>query len=247
MDNPPHVIHGEITYEKLLVKLNTVSGGFSNAFATKMRRAVSWVGGTEMCKIDNNDAKFIFFWIAFNAMYSDKEQIGKLPAEKRLHRKFFRKIHAADKRRRIYNAIRETYKKNFSDMIENQYLYDGFWKYINGERKEEVWKQDFENSKALFYRNRENKNIVKTLQNIFDRLYVLRNQLIHGGSTWQSKVNSTQVRDCSKALRILMPTMVDIMMDAPEKDWGESYYPSLDENDNIVNWKLEVLSENNRG
>lgn len=238
MTDPPHVIHGEITYKKLSDKFKAVSHRYSDEYATKIRRAVSWIGGTEQCKIDNNDAKFIFFWIAFNAMYSDKRQIGKRPAEKLFHIKFFKKIYEADKRRRIYNAIKETHHKNFSTMIENKYLFEDYWKFINEDKTEEEWKISFEASKALFYKNREQKNIVKTLRNIFDRLYVLRNQLIHGGSTWNSKVNRTQVQDCAKALKILMPNFVDIMMDNPDTDWGESYYPSLDEDDNVTNWIL---------
>ncbi|WP_425067816.1 hypothetical protein [Reyranella sp.] len=35
---------------------------------------------------------------------------------------------------------------------------------------------------------------------ILDRLYVLRNQLLHGGATWNSSVNRSQVRDGAAVL-----------------------------------------------
>jgi hypothetical protein len=46
--------------------------------------------------------------------------------------------------------------------------------------------------------------------------YVLRNQLVHGGSTWNSGVNSAQVRDGAEILGFLMPLFIDIMMDNPK-------------------------------
>ena len=66
---------------------------------------------------------------------------------------------------------------------------------------------------------------MRTLSFVFDRLYVLRNQLVHGGSTWNSAVNRDQVRDGAVILGFLMPVFVDIMMDHPDEDWGKPFYP----------------------
>ena len=63
---------------------------------------------------------------------------------------------------------------------------------------------------------------------LFDRLYMLRNQLIHGGATWNSTVNRDQLRDGSEILSYLLPIMVDIMMDNPQEDWGRPFYPVVD-------------------
>jgi hypothetical protein len=60
---------------------------------------------------------------------------------------------------------------------------------------------------------------------LFDRLYVLRNQLVYGGAIWNSSVNRDQVRDGTKVLGWLLPVMVDIMMDNPDHDWGKPFYP----------------------
>jgi hypothetical protein len=65
----------------------------------------------------------------------------------------------------------------------------------------------------------------KILSTLFDRLYVLRNQLVHGGATWNSSVNRDQVRDGTAVLGWLLPVMIDIMMDNPDYDWGKPFYP----------------------
>ena len=60
---------------------------------------------------------------------------------------------------------------------------------------------------------------------VFDRLYVLRNQLVHGGATYGSKVNRQQVSDGEKILGILVPAIIDLMIKHPELDFGEILYP----------------------
>lgn len=70
---------------------------------------------------------------------------------------------------------------------------------------------------------------VKILSLVFDRLYVSRNQMVHGGSTWGGKVNRHQVRDGAAILGFLLPVFVDLMMDNPHEDWGVPFYPVVDE------------------
>ncbi len=63
---------------------------------------------------------------------------------------------------------------------------------------------------------------------IFDRLYVLRNQILHGGATWNSSVNRAQVRDGAAIMGFLIPLFVKVMMDHPNQPWGANYYPVMD-------------------
>ena len=60
---------------------------------------------------------------------------------------------------------------------------------------------------------------------VLARLYVLRNQLLHGGATWNGAVNRAQVRDCANLLGKLVPIVIEIMMDHPKHDWGAATYP----------------------
>ena len=60
---------------------------------------------------------------------------------------------------------------------------------------------------------------------LFDRFYVLCNQLIHGGATYNSSVNRDQVRDGRRIVAFLVPILVSLMVSNPEVDWGAPYYP----------------------
>ena len=63
---------------------------------------------------------------------------------------------------------------------------------------------------------------------MFNRRYLLRSQLIHGGTTKNSRINRNQVSDGVAILAILMQMFVDVMMDTGE-DWDRPFYP-------IVQW-----------
>ena len=60
---------------------------------------------------------------------------------------------------------------------------------------------------------------VTVLAIILDRMYTLRNQLVHGGATWNSGVNRDQLRDCSAFLGKLVPYVIQLMMDNPNTLW----------------------------
>jgi len=69
------------------------------------------------------------------------------------------------------------------------------------------------------------QKVVDLLEVVLDRLYTLRNQLVHGGATYKSEVNRSQVIDGKNILSMLVPLIIEIMMDNEYEDWGEIYYP----------------------
>ena len=80
-----------------------------------------------------------------------------------------------------------------------------------------------------FRRALEKRDTVRVLHLVFDRLYVLLNQIVHGGATWNRWVNRDQVRDGAASLAFLIPVFVDVMMDGPDEDWGRPSYPVVDQ------------------
>ena len=103
-----------------------------------------------------------------------------------------------------------------------------FWQHHNGIEGFEDWEEKFRASSRSFAQAFQAGDSVRVLSFVFDRLYVLRNQLVHGGSTWNSGVNRAQVRDGAAILAFLMPVFVDLMMKNPHEDWGRPFYPVVE-------------------
>ncbi len=72
------------------------------------------------------------------------------------------------------------------------------------------------------------KKTATALGVVLARMYTLRNQLVHGGATWNSSVNRDQIRDCTAFLGKLVPIVITLMMDHPETLWGDACYPVVD-------------------
>ena len=51
------------------------------------------------------------------------------------------------------------------------------------------------------------------------------NQLLHGGATWNSSVNRSQVATGAAIMAALMPRFIDGMIEHPDADWGSPRYP----------------------
>ena len=109
--------------------------------------------------------------------------------------------------------------------MENRYVFNPFWQHHNGIDGFEDWAERFKISAKSFASAFQSSDTTKVLSLVFDRLYVLRNQLVHGGATWNGSVNRAQVCDGAAILSFLMPVFIDIMMDHPLEDWGRPFYP----------------------
>ena len=72
-----------------------------------------------------------------------------------------------------------------------------------------------------------NKDVPKLLIVVLDRLYMLRNQIMHGGATFESSANRSQLQSSCNILKLFIPLMIDIMIDNNEEEWGDIYYPLI--------------------
>ena len=68
----------------------------------------------------------------------------------------------------------------------------------------------------------------KLLGIMFDRLYTLRNQLLHGGATWNSNINRSQISQGAEIMEQMVPIVIHLMMSDSQQAWGEACYPVVD-------------------
>jgi hypothetical protein len=213
------------SFNALKEKQRAARAGFPETMGLRVHRAISWIGRSEGCG-DDDDARFIFLWIAFNAAYADEREFqGAAPGERAAFLDFFIKLVTLDEDKRIYKAIWQRFSGPVRMLMENRYVFNPFWQFHNGIEGFNDWEERFKVSSRAFTQAFQSGDSARVLSFVFDRLYVLRNQLVHGGSTWNSGVNRAQVSDGAAILAFLMPVFVDLMMDNPGKDWGKPFYP----------------------
>ena len=215
-------------HAELKEKHRALRDGFHQNLTLRTHRALSWLDRAEH-SVDDLDAQFIFLWISFNAAYATDIDEQYRTTEKGMFESFFKKLVDLDSENRLYSLVWSSFSGNIRVLLNNQYIFQPYWDFHNGKMSEDEWKERFQASKNKAAQGLGQKDTVQVLSVVFRRLYTLRNQLIHGGSTWNSQANRAQLKDCTELLIKIMPVVIDLMMEHPDTVWGDAFYPYIGE------------------
>lgn len=191
----------------------------------RVHRALSWLERAE--QEPDPDSRFIFLWIAFNAAYATDIDDRCHLDEQGTFNGFLHKLCDLDGARRFDDLVWNAYPNAIRVLLNNPYVFSCFWSYQKGHLTELQWKQSFARARKAALRALAQQNTPGVLSIVFSRIYTLRNQVIHGGATWNSRVNRDQIRDCVAILAELVPVVIEVMMDNPDTLWGAANYPAM--------------------
>ena len=220
-----------LSHAVLKAKQREIRSGFPEDFGLRVHRALSWYDRAE--KAEDDDAKFIFLWIAFNAAYAKEIEDTTFTSERSVSRAFFGQLIDADTNDQIYNAVSNQFSGPVRSLMKNRFVFKPFWEYHSGQDGGKNWENKLASDELRFNKALANKKMEPVLSLIYDRLYMLRNQLIHGSATWDSQINRDQVKGGAAILGFLVPVFINLMMDNPDDDWGKPHYPLLPEGSNV--------------
>lgn len=213
-----------MTTQALHRRFKNIQDSLSEVHSIRLHRAISWLKAADEQE-KNPDLRLISLWIACNCLYAmDDAQFESLQERERFA-DFSNRLLQADTEQRIFNLLWNKFSGPIRLLIENKYVYGPFWDFQRG--KSRNWESSFKKSITEANNALASKQVHVLLYIVLDRLYTLRNQLIHGGATYKSKLNRAQLRDGANILHSLLPIMVDIMMTQPDLDWGKIYYPPV--------------------
>ena len=198
----------------------------NDSLSLRMRRSISWgLRGDDAVERDDPDGAYVFYWIALNAAYGEEQEEHTEEREHQRVERFLRRIVRLDYEGSIFRSLWVAYSGPIRVLLENPYVYGPFWSHYNGRDGYENWNQRFESEQHRVRQALGNEDALTILAILFNRLYVLRNQLVHGGATWGGSVNRDQVRDGVALLGFLTPQFIALMLNNPIEDWGPPYYP----------------------
>ena len=187
----------------------------------RRRRADSWLAQSE--NVDSDDEKFIFLWIAFNAAYGGEP--GNTP-ESNVLGKFLDKILNRDNKKSMEKILFENISPTlFHQIMQNKYMFEPFWQSVRRETGKGTWKKSFDKDNEDAIRYHKDRRAKLVLEEILKRLYTLRNQIFHGGTTFAAGKGRDQLRDGVEIMARLVPAILAIMKNAKSDDWGTVAYP----------------------
>lgn len=216
----------ELDGTALKTKQRALRDGFDKALGLRVHRSISWIRRAET-ETSDDDVRFVLLWIAFNAAYAS-EIVSNDAGERSAFSNFFERLVHLDGNRRIYDAVWKRFSQEIRTLLDNRFVFAPFWNFQNGVASCADWPDRMARSSKITMAALGRGDTALILSVVFDRLYVLRNQLVHGGATWNGAVNRAQVKDGAAILGWLLPIFVDTMMDHPGEPWGMPYYPVVE-------------------
>ncbi len=214
------------TSKALIAKANDLSHPLSYPLDLRLHRAFSWLKRAEE-EEDDKDVRFILLWISFNAAYAREVDSESATETERL-RIYFESLVKLDLGQRIRDAVLDRFREGIHQIVDNRFVFGPFWRHFNGEDGFDDWKAKFASERRELAFDLESRRTVRVLLTVFKRLYVLRNQLLHGAATWRGRVNRAQIEHGAAVLGWLVPLFLQIMLDNPAHDWGEPSYPPVE-------------------
>lgn len=199
-----------------------VRDGQPQSSSIRVHRAISWLARAE-AETDDHDARFIFLWIALNAAYA--REFGFEQAERDQLREFIRELLAHDEQSQLHSILFEQFTGSIRTLIDNKFVFEPFWRALREHDSSDRWEEQFKSSQRLALRALIERKTDILLSIVLDRLYVLRNQLVHGGATWSSSANRAQVKDGAAVLSVLVPAIIRLILNADNLDLGDVSFP----------------------
>lgn len=214
-------------YERLKTRQRIERDQWPENLSLRVHRALSWLNRAEQLdEQDDLDGQFIFLWVAFNAAYATEIDEKYRESEQQTFRAFLEKLTGLDAAQKRFDALVWTeFPKSVRVLLENRFVFADFWHWQNGSLPEAEYKAKFAAANRAAHMALGRQDTVTVLSIVLSRIYVLRNQLVHGGATWGSSVNRGQLRDCTRFMAKLVPLVIEVMMDHPETLWGQGVYP----------------------
>ena len=187
-------------------------------FSIRIWRGLSWLERAEAA--DDLEGRFISLWIAFNAIYGYLEEGVNAP-DHASWQEFLARIVRADGPD-VLGKILWAEQLTILRLIDSKYLFRPFWLGQPGADEK------LQRSRQHAIRAYNSRQALAVLQELFERLYVMRQQVFHGAATSGSKLNRTAIKRCTGVLVQVIPAMIEIMIAAgPETDWGEVCFPPV--------------------
>ncbi len=218
-------------FNELKIKFKEKSSQLPDHVQHRIYRTLSWLNQAD--DIENRDKKFpdldsefISLWIAFNAIYARKDW-----SDDKERFKAFIKVINDKESEKLNKILWEIYSSKINVFLKNKYVFRQFWDFHNSDGElSKDWSLAFEDANLRAQQCLKSKNSEELLLILFDRIYTLRNQILHGGSTFNSSVNRLQLSTACGLLKDLVPVFALVVLNNPtDEHWGHPFYPVIED------------------
>jgi hypothetical protein len=194
----------------------------------RVHRAITWLEHAARCDPARDlDARLVAQWVALNSLYGQWDPKAGTPRGDRDSLRQFTDQVLMHDHDALLPAVLRTHAKLALSLFEDRYLCRHFW-----EEPTQPRGRDRNRGSAPAAASARDQLAAGRhqafLHRLLDRVHFVRNQLVHGGSTYNGQLNRTAVRRASTMMEHLLACFLQIIMEhGYVDDWGELCYPPI--------------------
>lgn len=178
------------------------------SLADRVRRCLSWMKRAIELTPEDTPPRFVDLWIGLNALYGSRPyDPGFKPDEKRDFLHLFRKVMYADRADRKVPGLAKRIERRACGLIENPHLWYEFWR---GDHA--LLKRAMEERQRYCAEAYESGNFEKVFAYLFERLYILRNQIMHGSSSQLTTKSQDALGPALVVLEDVLSVFLDVLL-----------------------------------
>jgi hypothetical protein len=163
-------------------------------------------------------------WIALNALYGQRPTS---PEERLTESGYFQDFlsrldRTPSGKKALVSLIGRTHIANVgTELVENKYLWTEWWELNLADYKKKSGEQLVRVKKAISH-----ADSIQFFTEVFDRLHVLRNQIIHGSSSAKTRKNRDALYPAILLLEEILPCFIGLMIrEGSSVDWPPVPFP----------------------
>lgn len=185
----------------------------------RIRRCLSWLRRAADVSAEDRPPKFVDLWIAFNSLYGLQHyKQDSFKGEKADFVGFLTRVNGLHHQNALNDWVHKKHVQGrIRDLIQNKFLWNEFWDGNQEEYESLVGKE-----LRRFDLGLANQEAEVLLHCLFARLRVLRNQIIHGSASSDTRRNKDALVPAILLLEEFLPILVRIMI---EKGGAVSWPP----------------------
>lgn len=188
----------------------------------RFHRACSWLQRVEEMDRDTDlDLVLTGQWIAFNALYGQwNSAAGEPLPDRECWRRFLERVLAIDSQG-LMVVVLVNHKKLALAILDDAYLASFFWKDPSVQKAVQTTR-DRRQASMWYVEERWGQ----VLEQVMERIYLQRCQLLHGAGTYNSSLNRKSMHRCTMMLEHLLVAMMKVWIDhGADENWGDMCYP----------------------
>ncbi len=202
----------------------------------RIERMENWIERAESVPkdVEYDYDRFLFYWIAYEAAYKQEEWDDSMYEHKK-RCCFHNRIVECQYYKEEFICKLKSRKNEALRLLSLRQASRHFWKHSSyWPRSLNKWEEKFQdeidkdcdNINSASY---DGTNLVEALNSLFSNLNVVRNQIVHGGSSGKDSRGLSQVGWGTRLLEKIIPGFCDCIRENDTKNWGKPPFPRVGE------------------